>query len=235
MPVSVCAVMMRLGLWMALLSAGPAVVGAAEWETIADCRLLTDEYHDGDSFHVSGGGRRVIFRLYAVDTPETDKKFPERIREQCRHFKVTQKLLFEGAQRAKELTAELLAQPFTVETKWVDARGDSGERRYFAKITLSDGSDLATRLVEAGLARSFGMREGMTAAYLKRLDRAQATARAQKLGLWGAARAGWLPRAPAESSAQAGEREKPENVPESPGPDTQSIFDRLQQESEGGL
>lgn len=211
-----------------------ASAGAAGWQTIPDCRLLTDEYHDGDSFHARGAGRQSIFRLYAVDAPEMDRKFPDRVREQCRYFKVTQKVLFEGAQRAKELTASLLAQPFTVETKWVDARGDSGRRRYFARITLSDGSDLGLRLVEAGLARSFGMQEGMTSGYLKQLDRAQQTARAEKRGLWGAAGAGWLTSASPAAAGTPADRQKPEETSQPQGLDTQSIFDRLQQESEGG-
>jgi endonuclease YncB( thermonuclease family) len=201
---------------------------------MAGARLLTDEYFDGDSFHVRGAGRQKIFRLYAVDAPELDKKFPQRIKDQCRHFKVTQKALFEGAQQAKDLAASLMAQPFTVETKWVDARGDSGQPRYFAKITLADGSDLGVRLVEAGLARCFGMREGMTATYLSRLDRAQESARAQRRGLWGAA-GSVTARSPSESSSGTKDRSEAREVSESSGLDTQSIFEQLQRESESGL
>ena len=206
-----------------------ASAGASGWETIAGCRLLTDRYFDGDSFEVRGGGRQKIFRLYAVDAPETDRKFPQRVKDQSRHFKVSQKLVLEGGERAKELAASLLAQPFTVETRWTDARGESGKPRYFAKITLSDGSDLATRLVEAGLARNFGMREGVTAAYLSRLAKADESARAQKRGLWGE----WGPAAP--QSRRATSSTPTEDKPESAGPGTQSIFDRLQRESEEGL
>jgi len=212
-----------------------ASAGASGWETITGCRLLTDRYFDGDSFEVRGGGRQKIFRLYAVDAPEMDKKFPQRIKDQCRHFKVTQKVLLEGAQQAKDLAASLMAQPFTVETKWTDARGDSGQPRYFAKITLSDGTDLATRLVEAGLARNFGMREGMTAAYLARLAKADESARAQKRGLWGE-RGAPAPRSVSATTGAQGEASKPnEEKSEAGGLDTQSIFERLQRESEGGL
>jgi endonuclease YncB( thermonuclease family) len=218
-----------------LLVALSASASASGWEKIEGCRLLTDEYFDGDSFHVRGAGRQKIFRLYAVDAPEMDKKFPQRIKDQSRHFKVTQKALLEGAQQAKDLAASLMARPFTVETKWVDARGDSGQPRYFAKITLSDGSDLGVRLVEAGLARSFGMREGMTAAYLSRLDRAQDAARAQRRGLWGAGGEGSAAASSSGASAAAKERGEPEETTESSGLDTQSIFEQLRRESEGGL
>lgn len=233
--VSSFAAIIRVGLVVVSLAAGPAAVRAAGWETIDGCRLLTDRYFDGDSFEVRGGGRQNIFRLYAVDAPETDRNFPQRVKDQSRYFKVSQKVVLEGGERAKELVASLMGQPFTVETKWTDARGGSGRTRYFAKITLSDGSDLATRLIEAGLARNFGMREGMSAAYLSRLAKADEAARARKVGLWGE----WGRPAPQGRSATTGvPKEGPkrnEDKPESAGSETPSIFDRLQRESEEGL
>jgi endonuclease YncB( thermonuclease family) len=48
-----------------------------------------------------------------------------------------------------------------VETCWIDAKGSSRRQQFFGKITLADGSDLGLPLVEAGLARSYGMRQGL--------------------------------------------------------------------------
>ncbi len=103
---------------------------------------MEGEYSDGDSFHVKAAGKDQIFRLYAVDAPETHDDFPERVKEQ---------------------------QP-----------------RFFARITLADGSDLGMRLIEAGLARSYGMREDVSAAYLHKLDRAQEKAEKEGTELWAA-------------------------------------------------
>ena len=94
------------------------------------------------------------------------------------------KVLLAGGLEAKEHAARLLGEPFTVETSWVDARGNSREPRYFAKITLSDGSDLGVRLAEAGLARDYGMREGLDPSYLSRIKQAAQSAKSERRGLW---------------------------------------------------
>lgn len=214
---------------------GSGISSAFAWETMAGCRLVTKEYFDGDSFQVRGGGRERIFRLYAVDAPETENNFPQRLKEQRQHFKVGQKALLDGALQAKELTASLLANPFTIETKWVDARGESSKPRYFAKVTLSDGSDLGVRLVAAGLARNFGMREGLSQAYLSRLRKAEERARVEQRGLWGA---GGTRAAPSSAGAGSRVKEAPasaEKAPVTGGLDTPSIFERLQRESAEGL
>lgn len=159
---------------------------AAAWETLTGCRLLEGEYSDGDSFHVKAAGKDQIFRLYAVDAPETHDDFPERVKEQKKYFGTTKKEILAGGRKAAEFTRQLLQEPFTVETKWEDARGNSRQPRFFARITLADGSDLGMRLIEAGLARSYGMREDVSAAYLHKLDRAQEKAEKEGTELWAA-------------------------------------------------
>lgn len=199
---------------------------AREWERWEGCRLATRQYYDGDSFHVSKGGKDKIFRLYAVDTAETSDAHPERVREQQDFFRADESEIFAAGKEATEFTRRLLQKPFTVETQWVDAKGSGRDQRYFAKITLSDGSDLAVRLAEAGLARSHGMREGLTGAYLAQVDRAQAEARRKRLGLWGGK------PAPMPEDNTAPEKEvKPLEDSEILG--TQSVLDRLQIESSG--
>ena len=199
---------------------------AAEWEKWEGCRLLTTEYYDGDSFHVTKAGKDRIFRLYAVDTAETSDEFPERVKEQQKYFRATEEEVLSEGKKAEEFTRRLLQQPFTVETQWIDAKGNSRQQRYFGKITLSDGTDLAVRLVEAGLARSYGMQEGLPASYLGKLDRAEADAKRARLGLWGG-----------KSAAMPEDAGEPEPAPaaEEDMTGAQSVFDQLQRESATGL
>ena len=199
---------------------------AAEWEKWEGCRLATAKYYDGDSFHVAKAGKDRIFRLYAVDTAETNDDFPERVQEQQKYFCATKADVLAEGKKAEEFTRRLLQQPFTVETQWIDAKGNSRQQRYFGKITLSDGTDLAVRLVEAGLARSYGMREGLPGSYLAKLDRAEAEAKRSRLGLWGG-----------KSAAMPEDREEPEPAPaaEEDMTGAQSVFDQLQRESATGL
>lgn len=213
---------------LALFSLAVPYAGADEWETWEDCRLATFEYYDGDSFHVIKGGKDRIFRLYAVDTAETSDEFPERVKEQQDFFRATEGEILSAGKEATEFTRRLLQQPFTVETKWIDAKGASSGRRFFAKITLADGSDLGVRLLEAGLARSYGMREGLPVSYLARLDRAQADARRSRVGLWG------RNSVPLPEDNEQPQEEEAKPLDETDVLGAQSVFDRLQQESAAG-
>ena len=51
----------------------------------------------------------------------------------------------------------MLKSPFTVHTVYADARGDGKYKRIYGFVTLADGRDLSSVLVEAGLARAFGV------------------------------------------------------------------------------
>lgn len=51
-----------------------------DWQKLEGCQLIQNEWNDGDSFHVrTAEGTEFIFRLYFVDTPETDSRFPDRV------------------------------------------------------------------------------------------------------------------------------------------------------------
>ena len=199
---------------------------AADWEKWEGCRLATTEYYDGDSFHVIKSGKDRIFRLYAVDTAETNDEFPERVKEQQKYFRATKEEVLAEGKKAEEFTRRLLQQPFNVETRWIDAKGSSRQQRYFAMITLSDGTDLAVRLLEAGLARSYGMQEGLPSFYVGKLDHAEARAKRSRLGLWGG-----------KSAPMPEDTEEPETAPaaEEDMTGAQSVFDQLQRESATGL
>lgn len=216
-----------VGVWFAVCFASQSICAQSEdWETLRGCRLQTSEYFDGDSFHVIKDGKDRIFRLYAVDTAETGLEFPDRLREQEEYFKASEEEVLAAGAEAEEFTRRLLQKPFNVETQWVDAKGASHQQRFFAKITLDDGSDLGLRLVEAGLARSYGMTQGLSSAYLGKLDRAESSARAARRGLWGGKQA----QLPADPKA-AEEAQPSEGAGEII--DTQSIFNSLQHEASG--
>lgn len=127
------------------------------WTRLDDCWLATSDYADGDSFHVTQTGGSFHFRLYFVDCPETDSRFPDRVYEQMRAFGlVNVESVMSAGRQAHEFTVRALSSPFTVLTKWEDARGDSHQERFYA-IVIYQKKNLAEELVRAGLARAFGM------------------------------------------------------------------------------
>ena len=62
-----------------LLSCVAVARADEQWVTYKDCRYLPNAANDGDSFHVRAAGKEYIFRLYFVDTPETDMYFQARL------------------------------------------------------------------------------------------------------------------------------------------------------------
>jgi len=138
---------------VAALSAAPVPAG---WTALENCRLAQADYADGDSFHVIHRGRNLLFRLYFVDCPETDMRFPERIQEQMKAFGSDANGIMAAGQRAHAFTADALSRPFTVLTNWEDARGASAQERFYA-VVLVENKNLAEELVRSGLARAYGM------------------------------------------------------------------------------
>ena len=122
-----------------------ALVAAAQasdrWVTLKDCRYLPNPANDADSFHVRAGGREYIFRLYFVDSPETDASLPKRIAEQAKYFGVSAPQALQIGLEAERFSRQELARPFTVRTCKQDARGRSRLKRYFAFIQ-TDRADL---------------------------------------------------------------------------------------------
>ena len=141
----------------ALLVACPFLVLADEWQTLRGCRLVPNEWNDGDSFHVSHQGQEYIFRLYFADTPESEDSLTERIEEQAEHFGITSAQSVRAGITAKNETARFLDTPFTVITRFQAAPGRSKMTRFYAFVIPAPArKDLASLLIEAGMARSFG-------------------------------------------------------------------------------
>ena len=153
-----------------------------------DGRVLEpDEWTDGDSFRVRLPDSRLeTFRLYFVDTTESRSR-GKRSDEQAAYFGLTRAQAIELGQEAKTFTANALAQPFTIYTRW---RSVFGPTRYYAIVLTADGHDLNELLVSNGLARIYGTRTPLpdgrdSRTYLARLRELENEARVAKPGAWG--------------------------------------------------
>ena len=130
--------------------------------TLTDVEFVDTAFADGDSFMVRAQGTSHVFRLYYVDCPEitlsTDND-RRRLLEQARYFGIdpAKNIVPFGVTAKKRVAGLLRNNAFTVHTVFANARGRSGKSRYYAFVTLADGSDLAARLVAEGLARPKGV------------------------------------------------------------------------------
>jgi competence ComEA-like helix-hairpin-helix protein len=191
-----------------------ASAAAAELEKLSEARLVESPANDGDSFIVKAEGRELHLRLYFVDCPETlvstdaDSK---RIREQAGYFGLTNVVkVVEYGKQARDFTAKKLAKPFTVYTAYADAMGRSPTKRFYAFIVAGDGKDLATELVENGLARAYGTKratpDGKPAGEMtQRLHDLESRAMLKRIGVWKDSDADEIVR---ERAAQRAEEEQ---------------------------
>jgi competence protein ComEA len=190
-----------------LLAASAATcLARGPWVSLQNCRYLLKRANDGDSFHVSVSGKEYIFRLYFVDTPETDTEFRDRVEEQAKYFGLTVAETVRLGELAKVYTREKLSGPFVVRTCWEDAMGRSRLPRFYAIVQTNNG-DLAEQLVENGLARIHGRSaspEGITSARREwqKLVRLERKAKQEKVGGWGATEGRMMARAQTPESAQ---------------------------------
>lgn len=162
-----------------------------EWVTLTDCQYVAAKDNDGDSFRVQCGTNEFNLRLYFVDAPETNLRYPERTREQSAYFGVTLDETMKAGAKARDTVQELLRKPFVVETRWASAAGRSRETRYYALVEVG-GKGLAEVLVSQGFARTKGVfanlpRGEKAKAYAERLEQLEREAREKRLGIWGSA------------------------------------------------
>jgi endonuclease YncB( thermonuclease family) len=168
-----------------------SLASANEWQTIRNCLLMDNVSNDGDSFHVKADDEERIFRLYFVDTPETESGgyVTKRVSEQAKEFGITEEQSVEIGKKAAAFTRAVLSRPFKVLTRGQNALGASQLKREYAFVTTADGEDLGEMLVSRGLARSFGEdastdRESSSELRAK-YDRLEAEALRERLGAWG--------------------------------------------------
>lgn len=189
---------------------------------LGQCKLVTTEWSDGDSFQIQTGDRKkYTIRLYGADCIEwhvNDTTDARRLRAQRRYFGMAEwggspqssiQAAKELGQAASHEVATALNLPFTVHTAFADARGDGKHQRIYAFVTTARGEDLAERLVRMGLARAFGVyREtpsGKSAAeYRAFLEDAELQAAKSGVGAW--AKTNWE-KLPAERQAERQEND----------------------------
>ena len=122
----------RLGLAAVLLAlVAPAnALAAKKWREYTGCTLIPNASNDGDSFHVKAGNiksKTYLFRLYFVDTPESEKSLPERLKEQADYFGIANPLdVVKVGKAAVAFTEKFLADGnFTVHSR-LSPHGRSG-------------------------------------------------------------------------------------------------------------
>lgn len=175
-----------LFLWLAMLVSGYSA--QPSWQKLTDCALISNRWNDGDSFHVNHGGTEYIFRLYFVDCPETDNRFPERVKTQAEYFATSSSSALRLGHEASQFAFSVLQRPFSVYTCWQKAPGSSKLPRYYALVLTKQGW-LDRLLVQNGLARIYGKRitlpDGMSSlAYRNLLQKLELTAKASRKGGW---------------------------------------------------
>jgi endonuclease YncB( thermonuclease family) len=158
------------------------------WVTLTDCQYMAAKNNDGDSFRVRCGANEFNLRLYFVDTPETNLRYPERTREQSEYFGVTLDQTMKAGAGARDTVEEMLQEPFVVVTRWASAAGRGRETRYYALVEV-DGKNLAEILVIQGLARTKGVFANLPTGekakvYAERLEAMEREARQKRLGIW---------------------------------------------------
>jgi endonuclease YncB( thermonuclease family) len=134
------------------------------------------------------GAKEFSLRLYFVDAPETNLRYPERTREQSEYFGVTLDETMRGGRAARDLVRDTLQEPFTVWTRWATAAGRSKEPRYYAMLLVGT-NNLDEILIRKGLAQPKGVRPNLprgekATAHLERLRALEADAKKQRVGLW---------------------------------------------------
>lgn len=160
-----------------------------KWEKLENCKYLDNRANDGDSFHVECD-REYLFRLYFIDTPESEDSLPERIKEQASYFNISPEDSLKIGKEAANFTKKTLSQKnLTVWTKWADALGRSKMKRYYAFFYI-DGEDYNELLIKNGLARIHGARTNLSYGkaskkYISELKVLEEKAKKEKIGAWG--------------------------------------------------
>ncbi len=176
-----------------------ATARARAWTVFESCTWIENPSNDADSFHIRHKKRNYLVRLYFVDAPETDKRYPERIQEQADYFGVTPDQALAGGKSAAAFVRDLLKdKTFQVHTKYRDARGGSDQKRYYAMVKV-DGRWLSEILAEAGWVRLHGVGDDLPdkvseRRYWGRLRTLEREAKAKSVGVWAGGKAGPGPK-----------------------------------------
>lgn len=177
----------------------PVQFSGSGWTHLKKCRFISGRNSDGDSFHVKHEEGETEFRLYFVDTPESQYKTyrggesnGQRIAEQGDYFGgLNQASTTTVGQAGKALVKKILSKnDFQVLTKWEDVYGP--DRQYCLVVVPWEGQQvyLHELLVASGLARihtrGADLPKGRSYREQKSsLKTLESTARSKKIGAWG--------------------------------------------------
>ena len=182
---------------------GVEVIGettqVGDYDRLSGCTLVDHRNNDGDSFLARHDGKDYEFRLYFVDTPESQYKTyrggesnGQRIAEQGDYFGgLNQASTTTVGQAGKALVKKILSKnDFQVLTKWEDVYGP--DRQYCLVVVPWEGQHvyLHELLVASGLARihtrGADLPKGRSYREQKSsLKTLESTARSKKIGAWG--------------------------------------------------
>ena len=171
---------------------------AKKWREYTGCEVIPNASNDGDSFHVKPTNiktRKYLFRLYFVDTPESETSLPERLQVQADYFGIPDpRDVVKVGKEAVKFTEKFLADGnFTVYSRLADALGRSAKDRDYAMVLNAAGLDLGTELVRNGLARVYGQGTDLSDldpykrdenAWFRRLRQTELEAKKEKRGAW---------------------------------------------------
>lgn len=188
LPLQLLALIIFAGAFKSPATAAPK----KEWVKLEGCHYVDWQDNDGDSFRVRCGEKEFTARLYHVDTPETNLRHGDRVREQSLHFGISLDETLNAGEKAKQRVKELLQKPFVLWTRWATAGGRGKESRYYVIIEV-DGKNLAEILVSEGLARTKGTSAPLPSGekgreFMERLDDLETTARDKRAGAWSASK-----------------------------------------------
>lgn len=187
-----------LGCWMAVAVAAMAL---SPWVTLESCSLETWDGNDGDSFLIKCPDLKPekdilkVFRLYYVDTPESEDSLPERLEVQRQYWDLpNEQTVVKCGEKAKQFTKHFLGSRFEVHTRWETALGRTKMGRHYALLSV-EGEDLGLALVRNGLARVYGKgpdldglkgsyRSATANAWWEKLRQAEELAKREKKGCW---------------------------------------------------
>jgi endonuclease YncB( thermonuclease family) len=146
-----------------------------EWVGLTNCQYVAAKDNDGDSFRVRCDIKEFNLRLYFVDAPETNLRYPERTREQSEYFGVTLDDSMKAGAKARDTVQDILRGPFVVWTRWATAAGRGKETRYYALVEVG-GKRPAEMLISQRWARTRGVSPNLPTgekakAYVERLER----------------------------------------------------------------
>lgn len=197
---------------LASLLAAPA--SARELVRLEHVRYVPHYSNDGDSFHVEHNGTNLLVRLYYADCPESgagSSTDARRVRDQTRYFGLnSHRDTVHFGKEATKFTREQLEEPFEIWTAFATAPGRSVSRRIYVFVRTAAGDDLATLLVDRGLARAYGVRretpEGVPASEMAALlQDYESAAMLDRQGIWKGANSRRLIALRAESRREAAE------------------------------